>query len=326
MNGIRQVTRQLDILRTLAARRHGVMVRELANEFGVSKRTVQRDLGDLSEAGFALYSQRRDGQGVYWYLNQESSLPPVNFAPIELAALLFLENTIEAMGGVPLGPQLVDVLRRIKLSLPEATQAYLHKAAEIYAPMIRGQKPYTGSEQVIRDLNTALLEQRQCQVCYRAIGRDDDKTYAIWPLRLFYFQGGLYLIASLPGRDRMITQAVERIQSLVLTEEVFEISAKVRQSLQARYRDAFGIKHEEPMTVKVHFSVQETPFVKERVWHPSQRIEEQADGSVILVFRAGGSWEIKQWVLGFGAGAQVLEPESLRLDIKEELRAALNAY
>ncbi len=44
---------------------------------------------------------------------------------------------------------------------------------------------------------------------------------------------------------------------------------------------------------------------------------------MVLRLRAGGFFEIKSWVLGFGAPAEVLEPEELREAVREEMRAAL---
>ena len=51
---MKQIVRQLDILRELQVRRYGMSARELADEYNVDRRTIQRDLGDLSEAGFIL--------------------------------------------------------------------------------------------------------------------------------------------------------------------------------------------------------------------------------------------------------------------------------
>ena len=44
---------------------------------------------------------------------------------------------------------------------------------------------------------------------------------------------------------------------------------------------------------------------------------------MVLRLRAGGFYEIKSWVLSFGAAAEVLEPEKLRAAVREEMRAAL---
>ena len=56
MSDTRQIVRQLDILRTLAAQTYGLTYRKLANESGVSTRTIQRDLDDLLDAGFIIES------------------------------------------------------------------------------------------------------------------------------------------------------------------------------------------------------------------------------------------------------------------------------
>ena len=65
---MKQIVRQLDILRKLQARRYGASARELADEYKVDRRTIQRDLGDLREAGFILNEKRRADQRIYYQL------------------------------------------------------------------------------------------------------------------------------------------------------------------------------------------------------------------------------------------------------------------
>ena len=60
--------------------------------------------------------------------------------------------------------------------------------------------------------------------------------------------------------------------------------------------------------------------------HPTSPKLNGTDGSLIAEFRLSCTQEIKSWVLGFGARAVVLEPENLRREITEELRATLAAY
>ena len=67
----------------------------------------------------------------------------------------------------------------------------------------------------------------------------------------------------------------------------------------------------------------EEPYIRERIWHPSQELEELPDGRVVLRLRAGGFYEIRSWVLSFGAAAEVLEPEELREAVREEMGTAL---
>jgi predicted DNA-binding transcriptional regulator YafY len=324
MNGSRQITRQLDILRTLQARTYGVRAKKLAEEFGVTVRTIQRDLGDLGEAGFPVYSERRGGQHVYWYLLQSKELPSINFPLLEVASLLFLEDMADALEGTPFKDHLHSALRRISLTLPDPMPRFLRRAAHMYTPFIRGGKSYAESHQIIEDLNQAMLKRTVCQVTYKTVDSPQSKTYPIEPLRLFYFRGGLYLISRVPAYNQLITQAVERIQALELTEETFQIPRDL--SVDERLEQSFGATYEKPFDVKIQFSREQAPYVRERIWHPTQQIEEQKDGSSILSFRAGGQYEIKSWILSHGASARVLEPDWLRDQVAEELRTGLESY
>ena len=80
MSNTKQIVRQLDILRELAARTYGLTYRELAEEWGVDKRTIQRDLNDLKEVGFIIDEEERERQTKYFTL--KNNLPPLNF-PID---------------------------------------------------------------------------------------------------------------------------------------------------------------------------------------------------------------------------------------------------
>lgn len=71
--------------------------------------------------------------------------------------------------------------------------------------------------------------------------------------------------------------------------------------------------------VIISFSRKHAAWVKKKKWHPSQRLATERDGSITLTFEVASLEEVKQWVLHFGADAEVEEPEELRFMIKEEL-------
>ncbi|MBI3755524.1 MAG: WYL domain-containing protein, partial [Deltaproteobacteria bacterium] len=67
-------------------------------------------------------------------------------------------------------------------------------------------------------------------------------------------------------------------------------------------------------------------YIKERQWAKEQKIKEQKDGSIILEIKTSGFWDVKKWVLSFGAEARVLKPEKLRKAVIEEMKAGLAGY
>ena len=81
------------------------MARELATEFNVDRRTIQRDLGDLREAGFILNEKRRADQRIYYQLQKDTELPQ-NFPIMEVAAMIFAEQAGMGLVGTPFGEHL----------------------------------------------------------------------------------------------------------------------------------------------------------------------------------------------------------------------------
>ena len=328
MGNTRQTVRQLDILRTFQARRYGVTTDELAREYGTTTRTIQRDLNDLKDAGFIIGSKRQQNGRTYYYL-ESTHLPPVNFPVTEIAALLFVETLSDALEGTPFRQNLHELIQRILALLPEAQAAFLRQAAQAYAPHIRGRKPFDeGARKILGDLNRTILEQKVCRITYQSMEAGTTKTYPIEPLRLLYFMeaGGLYLIARVPAYDHPITLAVERIRDLQPTPKHFAIPAALSNAIEDHLRHTFGIISGAPFEVKVYFTPEQAPYIRERIWHPSQQIEDHDDGGLVITFHAGSGFEIKSWILQHGSTARVLTPDWLREEILDELRATLSAY
>ena len=75
-----------------------------------------------------------------------------------------------------------------------------------------------------------------------------------------------------------------------------------------------------------HPVVERAPYVRERIWHPSQQVEEHSDGSLLLRFRASGEFEIVRWILGWGEAVEVVEPPELRQTVLHHLQAASQHY
>ena len=316
----RQLVRQLDMLRELQVARYGKTVHELAEKPGVTRRTVQRDLWDLREAGFVLDAESRDDHHVYYRLVKETGLP-FNFPVMEVAAMIFADRAGLGLVGTPFGDHLRSAVRRLAGALSPEMRRFFERVSDVYVPMARGYKPYEDSRDILENLNEAMLRRRVCRVSYRSPDAEEPRRYEIEPLRFLPHRGGLYVISRVPRYDNLITQAVERFDNVKVTEQEFEPPDHLR--IDERVRDAFGISYEEPMDVAVRFAADQAHYVRERIWHPSQELEELPDGRVVLRLRAGGFFEIRSWVLGFGAAAEVLEPEELREAVREEMRAAL---
>ena len=63
--------------------------------------------------------------------------------------------------------------------------------------------------------------------------------------------------------------------------------------------------------VAVRFAKSAAPWILERQWHPKQKVKHHRDGSITLSFPAPALYEVKRWVLSWGAEAEVVGPKEL---------------
>ena len=107
-------------------------------------------------------------------------------------------------------------------------------------------------------------------------------------------------------------------------DESFEIPEKF--DFQHYIRHGFKVMHDELFTVRIIISPAWARYVGEKIWHESQMIQKHLDGAIEIIFRLAGLSEIKQWVLGLGPEAIVVEPEELKLMVQADLERSLEQY
>ena len=173
---------------------------------------------------------------------------------------------------------------------------------------------------VLKLIILALLYQYRCEILYAPPHRDAD-TYQFDPYTLLFFKDSLYLGGYAHNRKGLRLFLVDRIQSVVVTKERFDVPEEY--SVEDLTGSAFGLIDEEMMQVKLRFDEKIGHLVRERTWHPKQKLTEQTDGSVVLEFAAGGSGEILSWVFSFLPHVEVLEPDSLRIKFIDCLEKSL---
>ena len=78
--------------------------------------------------------------------------------------------------------------------------------------------------------------------------------------------------------------------------------------------------------VQLKFSPYQSRWIRERQWHQTQKLTELEDGGLILEMDVQGLVEIKMWVMQYGAEVEVVEPEILKDDVKQEIKKMERLY
>ena len=307
-----QAGRVHDVIRLIEAR-HGISAVELAEETGVGRRTIQRDLTAIQEAGYPLISDWQDGEKLYRFLTRFKDVPPISFTLQELMTLSLLRSQLDLLNGTPFLEEMQSVFRKVNSVLPPRLAAHMERIAQVSHPLLQGKRDYSKSSGPLQLIRHALLYQQKITISYLPAGRGEPVSYRVDPYTLLFQKGGIYLLGFAHERQALRTFAVERICTVEPGKERFEIieGFHAGQTLQ----EAFGIVAEPPMEVEIRFFASIAHAIKDRVWHVSQQIREEADGAVVLSFRAGGKMEILSWLPSYGAHAELLAPEHLRAEL-----------
>lgn len=318
-----QAARLHDVIRILEAR-YGATVDELAAECEVTRRTVYRDLDAIAAAGYPLVPERQsDGTVLYRFVTGFKNIPPITFSLQELMTLYLCRGQLGFLRGTPFQEDLDAIFGRIRSSLPPRSVAHLERIAEAVAPRFLGVHDYRAQHDILAALREALLMQYRIRLRY-APARRKPETYLFDPYTLLFTQGALYLGGYAHNRKAMRLFLIDRVQGVEVTRERFEVPEDF--TAEQLTGGAFGLVREEPMAIRVRIAEAIAHLATERLWHPSQRIERQIDGSIVLTLEAGGRTEILAWLYGFLPHVEVLEPPELREAFVAGLRAGLERH
>jgi proteasome accessory factor B len=141
---------------------------------------------------------------------------------------------------------------------------------------------------------------------------------------VFPHRGALYVAAIAGNHARPVNFALERFVAVERTAETFEPPAGF--DANAFVQRSFGVFDGPVQRVRVRFSAEVAPVVRERVWHESQTVVDLPDGRVEIALQAAGWPEIRAWILSYGEHAELLEPAVRREELGRELAATAKRY
>jgi len=319
-----QLTRQWKIIRLLESRKRGLTITELSDELNSPARTIYRDLEALQEAGFPLYSEKEEKQAYWKFVQGYKAAAAIPFTATELMSLHMSRDLMKVFEGTVFHESIEELFEKIRASLSPETMRYLENVSGRLKVGFGPQKNYGDFKEILYKASEATAQKKQVQILYKAASTGNETTRQVDPYRVWAMNGSFYLIGKCHLRNAVRTFAMDRIKSISVLDEPFTFPRDF--SLEDYLQTAFRVMRGKPETVKVYFSPGTAQVVKERIWHPSQEIREQEDGSLTVTLEVPINYEIVSWILGFGSAAKVLAPISLKKRIQEELQATLESY
>ncbi len=304
-------TERLFALILLLQTRPSMSSKDLAEHFGVSRRTIFRDLRALSESGVPLTYAEEGGYEIL----EGYQLPPLMLTARQAATLLIGTGFMKLQADPSLRKDADDVSQKVHAVLPREIREYIDRLLErtVLDPYwLHAFREEGHVEGRWYDLSLAVAQQRSVLMEYFVPSREELTRRTVDPLGLVYYTEHWNLIAFDHLRGDIRNFRLDGIRTMRVLNERFDLPPGFDLNRYLKERGAGVDKHR----IRVFFS-DDVYAIARRGIPATIEEERETDGGREVTFYFENLTYVGRWMLRFGSGARVLEPAALQ----EELRS-----
>lgn len=290
---------------------------EMARHFGVSQRSIQRDLEALGELGHEIPPP--DSHHRYLIMRRGGAmLPPQALAAYAAIRLAYHHSPLH-------NRHYREAMRHISLELPQRIRYILNGSVVDNGAGQMGERE-------LEKVALAWLEGRVLAFDYQKPNGELEKGNELCVYFLEISRSNLapYVIGlERRRRGQIRTFKLSRMRSLEVLRDTYEPDEQFDPT--AFLSDAWGVVgSSDPLTVTVRFAP-DAAYRLDEGGYPNATFRREADGSTLAEFRAGTDKtglprELMPFLLGWGPRAEVLAPAQVREHWLSELRETLRRY
>jgi predicted DNA-binding transcriptional regulator YafY len=246
----------------------------------------------------------------------------LTFSQTELMALVFSKDLLKPLDGTELKASLDSALQKMTAVLPTDGASFLGHLRDFFSVGLGPHKRYREHRDTIETLTRAISRSRTVQMRYFSASRNATSRRNVDPYRLWYAQGALYLIGYCHLRKDVRLFAVDRIRAITITNQPCQLPLGFDVDEYAA--NALLVMRGAPIEVRLRFERSAAPWVRDRVWHRSQRFEPARGGALVMTLKVADTPELVGWILSFGSRVKVLSPEPLAIAVRKEVESILH--
>ncbi len=289
-------------------------VQELADIFGVSRRTIFRDFNALSEINVPIKYDRYTGYGLV----EGYKMPPLMFNSKELATIMVGLNFVKSQVDQQMVRDAIGVELKIKNVLPNELKTLMTSLEEhtIVDPYLR----YNSNQKKGGDwylISAAIADKKRMQFTYTTKA-GSRTTRKIDPYLLVYFQDHWNVVGWSHRRGDIRSFILDRIVSPVILEENWLPKPKMSvDSLIFRYNELKKL---------VVLEVEKSEIERIRAILPAKiiRLKQKKPKKIRITFEFDNMLFLNHWLLQFGTTVKIIKPEALMSLRKQTLQAMIN--
>ncbi len=300
--------------------RRVVRARELAEHFGITERTVYRDVAALGEAGVPIVGEA----GVGYSLLKGYQLPPVMFTADEATSLFVGGELVKQFTDASLQAPMATALDKLRAVLPRDRQDHVERLIQrtlVYGQTSRGAAPEAVAQRWLLPVQQGVVLRRVLRLGYQGRARAEETQRDVEPLGVVFYGGAWYLVAWCRLRKDYRHFRIDRIRRLEVTPVGFELREGF--SFKQHMEESSAREQTVPVRVWFHRKAQE----RARRESLATLISEQArDGGMEFSLYTWSLGWMAHWLLSFGDQAEALAPAKLRVLVRAEAEGITKKY
>ncbi|MEL0169659.1 MAG: WYL domain-containing protein [Pseudomonadaceae bacterium] len=323
----RTLARQWELLKLLPSKQPGLTAADLQQRLRdagheTSKRTVERDLIELS----SLFPLQRNDKGTpygwHWMPGSASALPGLSLSDALTLQLLEgnLTNLIPCHMMNTLEPRFQQARQKLQALSEEVPSASWIDKVAIVQPELTLVPPSV-SEQILEETQEALLHGTQLKCIYYAAHKDRQHHFTLNPLALVQRSQVTYLLATVEPFEDIRQFALHRFRA---AEQTSMAVNKPSDFNLPGYLASGAMQFGTPAKIEIEAWVNDglRRLLEETPLSNDMRLSPEEDGARLTAV-VNDSWELRWWILSHAGSIQIRSPASLAGEISQRLEQAL---
>ena len=282
-----------------------VKAQDLATRFGISLRTVYRDIRSLEEAGVPLYGEA----GMGYSLVEGYRLPPVMFTPDEAVAFITAGKLMGKFTDEALQGHFTSALYKIKAVL-RGTEKDLLESLENQIVVIEKNQKSASPGNTLDVLLKAIAEKKVVTLTYRAFGNEQDSNRELEPIGIFHENEHWHTIGYCHLREMYRQFRIDRVVDIKLTHR----PQQERTSLQEYQQYKEQVKATQVLQKVVLHITNKTIalYLQEQKHYYGFVSEVVTNDGIEMTFLTEYLEGLARWYMMFADCAQIIENEELK--------------
>ncbi|MDO6674434.1 YafY family protein [Tenacibaculum sp. 1_MG-2023] len=313
LDTVKRFDRIVAILIQLQSKRI-VKAQELADRFEVSLRTIYRDIRTLEASGVPIISEA----GVGYSIMEGYRLPPVMFTREEVGSFVAAEKLMQKFVDKSLGNYYESAMIKLKSVLRGREKDWI-SALESQILVDPTNKLFNDSlPNALETLFESIAEKRQVFLKYQALNRETPSERFVEPVGIYHESGFWYVLAFCHLRSDYRQFRTDRMLAIKSTQNSF-----TREHITL---DEYRSQHENTPKTKVVISVDKSVvrYINNSKIHHGFVSEKIKGNQVEMTFMTSYvEHGFSRWYIVFSDYAKIIEPESLKLQVKAILEKAI---